>query len=148
VWLLVAMRGRQAKTLSEADIRRLLRVARRSKSPHRNTTIVLLSVRAGLRAGEIAKLEWSMVVDAAGHVGTLIALPGSIVKYGLGRRIPLHSELKRALVTLWREADDASGPVVVSQRGSAMSAGSIVNWFTSAGRSSLDRDDARLHRRR
>lgn len=73
------MRERQAKILSEADIRRLLRVAQRSKSPIRNSVIVLLSVRAGLRAGEIAKLEWHMVVDAAGRVGNLITLPGSIV---------------------------------------------------------------------
>jgi integrase/recombinase XerD len=128
------MRGRQAKTLSEADIRRLLRVAQRSKSPARNSVIVLLSVRAGLRAGEIAKLEWNMVVDATGRVGNLITLPGSIVKYGLGRRIPVHGELKRALVALWRISDEAAGPVVMSQRGGAMSAGSIVNWFTSAVR--------------
>lgn len=131
---LFAMCGRQAKTLSEADMRRLLRVAQHSKSPNRNTAIVLLSVRAGLRANEIAKLEWSMVLNASGRVGDLIALPGSIVKYGLGRRIPLHPDLKRVLVMLLREASEGLGPVIVSQRGAAMSAGSIVNWFTAAAR--------------
>ena len=103
------MRGRQAKTLSEADIRRLLSVAASSKSPDRNAVIVQLSVRAGLRASEIAKLEWSMVLDASGKVGNLIALPGSIVKYGLGRRVPVHRDLKLALMRLWRDARLAHG---------------------------------------
>lgn len=81
-----AVRGRQAKTLREADIRRLLSVATTSSSPKRNRVIVLLRVRAGLRAGEIAQLEWPMVLDAAGKVCGLVILPGRIVKYGLGRR--------------------------------------------------------------
>lgn len=55
------MSSGQAKTLSEADVRRLLKVAGASRHPLRNKVIVLLSVRAGLRAGEIAKLDWSMV---------------------------------------------------------------------------------------
>lgn len=134
-----AVRGRQAKTLREADIRRLLSVATTSNSPKRNRVIVLLSVRAGLRAGEIAQLEWPMVLDAAGKVGALVILPGRIVKYGLGRRVPMHRELKAALVALWRETRQARGaqglgPVVRSQRGGAMSAGGIVNWFTEACR--------------
>lgn len=126
------MRGRQAKTLSETDVRRLIAVAKQSKSPKRNIVIVLLSVRAGLRASEIAKLEWSMVVNATGQVGNLIALPGAIVKYGLGRRIPVHAELKRALVALMRQSACSKGPIVESQRGAAMTPGSIVNWFTQA----------------
>lgn len=116
------MCGRQAKALSEVDIRRLLRAAARSKSPNRNAAIVLLSVRAGLRANEIAKLEWSMLLNSSDQVGDLITLPGAIVKYGLGRRIPVHRELKQALVTLWRQERLArgrvtAGPVVRSQRG-------------------------------
>ena len=128
------MRGRQAKTLSEADIRRLLKVAKHSLHPDRNIVIVLLSVRAGLRAGEIARLDWSMVCDGRGVIGRLIVLPGSIVKYGLGRRVPLHSELKRALVALMRSRGGKAGPVVVSQRGEAISPGGVVNWFTQACR--------------
>jgi 6-phosphofructokinase len=34
--------------------------------------MVLLSVKAGLRAGEIAKLTWPMVVDAQGRIGSHI----------------------------------------------------------------------------
>jgi len=35
----------------------------------RSLVIILLSLRAGLRAAEIAKLEWHMVLDATGKVG-------------------------------------------------------------------------------
>jgi hypothetical protein len=34
--------------------------------------MVLLSVKAGLRAREIAKLTWPMVVDAQGRIGSHI----------------------------------------------------------------------------
>ncbi|MGA2944222.1 MAG: hypothetical protein ABSE50_19515 [Xanthobacteraceae bacterium] len=39
----------------------------------RNKTIILLSAKAGLRAGEIAKLTWDMVTDPTGTIGTICA---------------------------------------------------------------------------
>jgi hypothetical protein len=36
--------------------------------------IVLLSAKAGLRAGEIAALTWDMVLDPQGQVGSVIEL--------------------------------------------------------------------------
>ncbi|WP_373413554.1 tyrosine-type recombinase/integrase [Ensifer aridi] len=137
------MRGGQAKVLSEPDIRRLLKVASHSRHPLRNKVIVLLSVRAGLRASEIARLDWSMVTDGRGRVGRVIELPGRVVKYGMGRRVPLHAELRAALVALRREAGafGRSGPVVVSERGGGgdgpslpMTPKAVVNWFTAACR--------------
>lgn len=137
------MRGGQAKLLSEPDIRRLLKVARHSRHPLRNKVIVLLSVRAGLRASEIARLDWSMVTDGRSRVGRVIELPGRVVKYGMGRRVPLHTELRAALVALGCEAGafGRSGPVVASERrvggdGPAlpMTPKAVVNWFTAACR--------------
>ena len=112
------MPGGQAKTLSEPDTRRLLKAATNSRHPHRNKVIVLLSVRADLRASEIARLEWSMNTDGRGRVGRLIELPGRVVKYGMARRVPLHPELRAALVALKRltPANRCSGPVVASER--------------------------------
>lgn len=91
------MRGGQAKLLSDLDLKRLLNVAGQSRHPHRNKVIVLLSIRAGLRASEIAHLDWWMVTDGSGTIANLIELPGRVTKYGRGRRIPLHAELNRAL---------------------------------------------------
>lgn len=137
------MRAGQAKALGEVDIRRLLKVATNSRHPDRNRVIVLLSVRAGLRASEIACLNWSMITDGRGHVGRLIELPARVVKYGLARRVPLHPELRAGLLKLKQvTAGRNDSPVVASERrgdcdnacGQPMKAKAIVNWFTAACR--------------
>jgi len=56
------MPGKQAKILSTDHVDDLLFFADNSRSALRNRLIVLLSTKAGLRAGEIAKLTWDMVL--------------------------------------------------------------------------------------
>jgi integrase len=53
--------GKQAKILSEDDLEDLLVYAAATRNSIRNRVIVLLSAKAGLRAGEIANLtlRWS-----------------------------------------------------------------------------------------
>lgn len=51
--------------------------------------IVLLSVKAGLRAAEIANLNWEMVLDPSGAIGTVLELRNRAAKKGHGRIIPL-----------------------------------------------------------
>jgi integrase len=126
------MRGQPAKILRPAEVRRLLAACRHSRRPERNRLMVLLSVRAGLRACEIAALDWDMVLTARGEVGRIIELPGWAAKKGSGRRIPLHPELKAALQRLRKVAAVTDGPVIVSERGDGMTAKSVVNWFARA----------------
>lgn len=124
------MAGRQAKTLSPATLRRALALTRRSTTPERNEVIVLLSVRAGLRACEIAGLEWSMVCDARGRIAPYIELHDAIAKKGSGRRIPIHPDLRRSLQSLQKQK--AAAPwVVPSVRGGKLRANSIVNFFVA-----------------
>ena len=119
-----------ATTLAPADVRRLMTALGRRRSAVRDTVIVLLSFKAGLRAGEIASLDWAMVLGANRRVADYLQLPGRVVKYGHGRRVPLHSELKTSLTALHSLQDHpTSGPVIRSQRGGAFTAKSIVNWF-------------------
>jgi integrase len=122
------MPGRQAKIISPAMLRKMLARVRRSRTSARDRVIILLSIKAGLRAAEIAKLDWSMVLEPQGRVGHLIVVQDAIAKMGSGRRIPMHPHLRRALLVLWRSCD-ASGPVIRSGRGGAMRPNSIVNWF-------------------
>lgn len=122
------MAGRQAKTLTPGALARALAICDGNPTPERDRVIVLLSVRAGLRACEIAGLQWSMVLDARGGVGLGIELHDGVSKYGAGRRIPVHPELRRALKAL-RAAGSTTGVVVQSARGGPMRANSIVNWF-------------------
>lgn len=93
--------------------------------------IVLLSVKAGMRAAEIANLTWDMVLDPNGVVGTTLELRDCAAKKGHGRIIPLHTDLREALSGLQRTFDP-SRPVVLSERGTKMKARSIVIWFSRA----------------
>lgn len=87
--------GKQAKILSDAQVRAALgHVDSSSRYPERDRVIILLSVKAGLRAKEIAGLTWSMVTDAEGTLGDAIHLPNSASKgRNGGRTIPLNPAL-------------------------------------------------------
>ena len=125
------MAGKQAKILTDEQILRLLSFVSTQRHPRRNRVIALLSIRAGLRAGEIAKLEWSMVLDPSGEIGPVIELRDHVAKKGSGRLVPLHPDLRDALGR-WRDATVTVGPVVRSERGGPMTPVSIVNWFALA----------------
>jgi integrase len=125
------MAGKQAKTLSTDHIDDLLFFAEHSRHPLRNRLIVLLSVKAGLRAAEIAKLTWDMVLDPSGEVGRTIELRDEIAKKRGGRAIPLHADLRQTLIEA-RRLCNRLGPVVRSQRGGPMTPMGIVVWFSRA----------------
>jgi integrase len=127
------MRGKQAKILSDDNLEDLLLFAETSRHPLRNKVIVLLSAKAGLRAGEIAHLTWAMVTDPTGDIGTVLELPDRAAKKRSGRVIPLHEDLRRALAA-WRAVTQSAGPVIVSERGGPMTPQSIVVWFANAYR--------------
>jgi integrase len=127
------MPGKQAKVLSKDDLQDLLVYASATRNPIRNRLIVLLSAKAGLRAGEIANLTWDMVVDPNGAIGTVLELRDHAAKKRSGRLIPLHKDLRNALAS-WRGITGGTGPVVRSERGCAMTPLSIVVWFARAYR--------------
>jgi integrase len=121
------MAGRQAKILTEGQLSAALKATRNTRYPERDRAMLLLSAKAGLRAAEIAGLTWSMVVDADGQLSDRIALANDIAKKGSGRFIPMHPLLRAALAKLRRQSGD--GHVIKSERGKALGAGSVVNWF-------------------
>ena len=82
------MAGKQAKILTRQQVRVALNRARRGRYPQRDRVMILLSVKAGLRAGEIAKLRWSMVLDADGRLGRRIELHDSAAKKAAAGRYP------------------------------------------------------------
>ena len=129
------MVGKQAKILSPRNVRQLLAVAGRGRFPERDRLIVLLATRAGLRAAEIARLTWGMVLDADGDVAPILDVRASIAKRGSGRRVPMHPKLRKALV-IWKRVQplERCSPdkvVIASLRGGALRPNSIVNWFVA-----------------
>lgn len=122
------MAGRQAKILTDGQLSAALKATRQTRYPARDKAMLLLSAKAGLRAAEIAGLTWAMVTDADGRLVDQIALSNHIAKKGSGRFIPLHPLLRAAFLPLQRQAKNM-GHIIKSERGEALSAGSVVNWF-------------------
>jgi integrase/recombinase XerD len=93
----------------------------------RNQVILLLSVRAGLRAKEIAALRWSMIVGADGEVGDYIHLTDEASKGRSGRVIPMNKQLRASLIEL--HGKDRDEWVICTERSEHTSAQAIVNLF-------------------
>lgn len=125
------MAGKQAKTLSLAQVRLVEAHLTTTRYPDRNRVIFLLSLRAGLRAKEIASLTWGMVTDAEGKVGTVIRLPDAAAKGGSGGSLPIAKDLRIALIRLWElsRMPRAGDKVVRTERSRRTSAQAIVNMF-------------------
>ena len=99
--------GKQAKTLSKGQVDAVLGYLAKTRWPTRNRVIFLLSVKAGLRAKEIACLTWRMVTDARGQIGQAIHLEDTASKGRSGRVIPMNEELRTALREYARNDLDA-----------------------------------------
>ena len=118
---------KQAKTLSKRQIA-LTTLLQQTRYPTRNLAIFLLSVKAGLRAKEIASLTWDMLTDAEGNLGSALHLRDEASKGASGRVIPLNKDLRRALQKLHDERDSSSY-VITTERSEKTSAAAIVNLF-------------------
>lgn len=122
--------GTSAKVLAPGELRRLEAQAQRGRHGLRNRVIVMLSFKAGMRACEIAGLDWSMVLTPRGRVGPTLLIGDGIAKNGRGRSLPAHPELKSRLTQLHaKQGKPRSGPVVRSQKGGHMTPRGVVNWF-------------------
>ena len=125
--------GGQAKVLTETQINKVLNnLGKRTRYATRDKAMFLLSVKAGMRAKEIAGLRWGMVTDAAGDLADAIALPNKASKgKGGGRTIPMNRDLRAALAELAAAVDDrqADDPVIASERGGPLNASAVAMWF-------------------
>ena len=66
--------AKQAKILTKPQADTVLAYLSTTRYPARDRVIFLLSVKAGLRAKEIASLRWEMISDAEGLLSDLISL--------------------------------------------------------------------------
>ena len=124
--------GKQAKILNAKQVDALLHHVGNLRNGLRNQVIVLLSVRAGLRAKEIASLRWSMVIGADGEVGDYIHLTNDASKGRSGRMIPINKQLRARLIATYEllKADPRRNTYVVfTERSPRTSAQVVVNLF-------------------
>jgi integrase len=123
--------GKQAKTLSKGQTEAFFGYLAKTRYPVRNRVIFLLSLKAGLRAKEIASLTWEMITDADGEVGQAIHLQDKASTGRSGRIIPMNGDVRSALQDLKRIVQGKPTAFVISsERSPKVSAQSIVNMFS------------------
>lgn len=120
--------AKQAKVLTEADVKRILAVAAQDRHAARNRCVVMISILAGLRAIELANLKIGSVVEGDGRVADRITFTKNQTKGSKPRSVPVSKRLAKELAaylgTLRRTAPDA--PLFTSQKGGGFNAHGIV----------------------
>jgi integrase len=91
------MPGKQAKILLQHHASVLLNYASTRRHSKIARVIVLLSLKAGMRAGEIANLTWEMILTPSGDINSAIELRDSAAKMRSGRLIPVHPDFMTLL---------------------------------------------------
>lgn len=125
---------KQAKILNRKQIEMMNVYLGSKRNGIRNQVIFLLSVRAGLRAKEIANITWSMIVDADSEISDRINLTNTASKGNSGRVIPINKQLKSKLIELYdREKGSYQHTVfervIRTERADATSPQAVVNMF-------------------
>ena len=109
---------RTREHLTEAEVEKLIGATKGNRWGHRDSTMILVAYRHGLRASELTDLRWDQVdfTTATMHVRR--------VKRGTPSTHPIRGDELRALRRLQREQDPKSSFVFTSERGTP---------FTTAG---------------
>ncbi len=90
---------KQAKTLDERELRRVLDYVATRTHAARNRAMIMMTFYGGFRVGEIAQLRQEDVFDADGRVKSEVRLDGERVKNKHARTVFLPERLKRELIS-------------------------------------------------
>jgi integrase/recombinase XerD len=88
---------KQAKTITQQDLRRLLDFVAANKHHVRNRTMLLATHLAGMRVGEVASLRYGDVVNDTGEVRDQINLIPEQTKGRHARAVFVNAKLRREL---------------------------------------------------
>ncbi len=122
---------RQAQTLNEAQLRRVLHYTGSRRHPVRDRTIVMVSFYAGLRAKEIASLIVGDVFDETGAVREQFVLAAAQSKGGQRRTVYLNQRLRKTFADYGEtiKLESAAAPLFASQKGGHFSANTMCQLF-------------------
>ena len=110
---------RTREYLTPTEVEKLTKTARDDRYGHRDSTMILIAFRHGLRASEICDLEWSQV-----EFGRSAALHVRRAKNGKPSIHPLRGDEVRALRELRRQFPD-SAFVFTTERGGPFTADAV-----------------------
>ena len=120
--------GKQAKVINEKQVKVVLSHLTTTRDPIRNKVQFLLSCDAGLRAKEVASVEWRMILDAEGDLTDAIRLEDKSAKGKSGGVVYISTRLKEALADLL-EISSPIGTILKTKSGKRFSAAAMTNWF-------------------
>lgn len=95
--------SKQAKTLTEQEMRQVLNHISTRKHAARNRALLLMTHYAGLRVGEVAALRYQDVLDAAGVLRNEIRLEAFQTKGNEGNVVFISEKLKKELSRYLRD---------------------------------------------
>jgi len=107
------MQGKQAKIVSLTQERAILGFLDTTRYPARDRVMFLFSMKAGLRAKEMASLTWAMVTDAQGQIAEAMHVPNRASKGKTGRE----------------DMATPERPLLFSERGGGLSPATVRLWF-------------------
>ena len=120
--------GKQAKTLTDKQMKFVLSYIADTRDPLRNKVMFPLSVDAALRACEIASVEWSMVCNTDRELTDEIRLQDKSSKGRSGGVVYMSARSQDALAELEQQSDP-SGTIIKVKSGKPFSAASMTNCF-------------------
>ena len=123
------MSGKQAKILSDKQIKAVLGALEGSRNGFRNRLMLLLSLH-GLRAKEIANLEIAMITDGNGAISDHIALEDKASKGKSGRTIYMSTQLRELLTEYLNQQGPAKSKyLITTERSEKFTANAIAVFF-------------------
>jgi integrase/recombinase XerD len=97
LWLGKKTMAKQAKTLNQQEIRRVLDYIATRKHSIRNRALVLTSFLSGMRVGELSSLRYCDVVNADGTIKNEIRLSAEQTKGSESRTVFVNDRLRKEL---------------------------------------------------
>ena len=116
---------RTREYLTETEVEKLMNAAKGNRHGHRDTTMILVAYRHGLRASELAALRWDDIDLATGRLHVRRAKSGDASVHPISAR---ESPLRKLL----REAP-TSPYVFISERGAPLSVAGYQRMVARAG---------------
>ncbi len=96
---------KQAKVLTDAELKRVLSICATMQNGKRNRLILLLSHYTGMRVGEIASLKWANVLDRELKTKAMFYLKAENTKAKEARQVHLNAKLQKELAVYWAQLD-------------------------------------------
>ncbi len=89
--------SKQAKTLTQTELRRVLDYIATRKNAVRNRAVLMTTFLSGMRVGEVASLRYSDVVDSSGAIKAEIRLSAAQTKTKEARVVFVSDKLRKEL---------------------------------------------------